>query len=499
MTAHSYSKVILLDCPHQIVETAVKIFSENLSIQLLTVVSNEAVGEKQSLIPRTVSFWEVPELIMRDRNKLSLSTVELHHLQPYETVYRELETRWQGFPQKVVEQDSNFRFAKAVNWWLDKFVEMNVGGLFAFYPPHTIASYPAYIAAKLKGIPFLFLDVAKVLEKYLFFSCSFSNRNGLLEKENLPKVDLEGDLQRLKENLANGQYKGALPESLSRSSNQRSQIILQELKAFGRALSGGMTVPSFVYFSSKELFAFKRQRQKLQFWKFRWLRKLEIQKLKSFYRKSCCALNEIRQPFVYFGLHLHPEATTLPIACESRNWLVCAELLLCGIPQDHLLVIKINPVQISQKYFQPSHYSTGISIESMEYLAEKANVRFVDERTDSLELIQKSVVSATINGTLAVESILLQKRCLIFGDNWYSRLPGITKVRRVEDVKNAFLESKRIFPGEKLHLLVAMEYLFEPSNLDRKQFNKADVELLRNSFSAFIERARIDWSDCLCY
>lgn len=134
------------------------------------------------------------------------------------------------------------------------------------------------------------------------------------------------------------------------------------------------------------------------------------------------AMPDLNREFVYFGLHYEPERTTNPDGGEYHDQVLALIRLRSILPEDIHIYVKEHPSQFltAMKGAQGRSPLTYANIENI------ANVSMVRPDTPSLELTLKSVMVATITGTLALEAAILGKKALVFGDAWYEGMPNVT-------------------------------------------------------------------------
>jgi hypothetical protein len=117
------------------------------------------------------------------------------------------------------------------------------------------------------------------------------------------------------------------------------------------------------------------------------------------------------EPYVYFPLHLNPEASTMVLAPNYVNQEFIVEILAKNIPLSHKLYVKEHPTMYGRR---PSGFYKRIGA--------YPNVRIISPEADSLQLSCHADLVATITGTAGWEAILMDKPVLTFGENFYSRL-----------------------------------------------------------------------------
>lgn len=133
------------------------------------------------------------------------------------------------------------------------------------------------------------------------------------------------------------------------------------------------------------------------------------------------------QDYVYFPLHLDPEASTLVYSPYHTNQLAVIEALSKQIPLSSHLLVKEHPVMLGQR---PLDFYK--QIDSM------PNVTIIDPAVSSELLIKNASVVVTITGTAGWEAILLGKPAIIIGQVPYTAVgegvvncPDLTQLRDV--------------------------------------------------------------------
>lgn len=147
--------------------------------------------------------------------------------------------------------------------------------------------------------------------------------------------------------------------------------------------------------------------------------------------------------YIYFALHVDPEASTLISAPFQANQTTIIEVLSKAIPLSSKLVIKEHPIMLGKR---PRGFYKKI--------ASMPNVVLIDPDTDSREVIEKSAAVATITGTVGLEALLLRKKVILMAPTPYmmigegfvycqdlNNLPSdIAKARSMQPASDAALE-----------------------------------------------------------
>lgn len=140
--------------------------------------------------------------------------------------------------------------------------------------------------------------------------------------------------------------------------------------------------------------------------------------------------------FYIFGLHLQPEATTLPAGGVYNDQLLAIRLLSQCIPDDTYLYVKEHPAYWKQKGRLESVYESR-SLEFYREIKKLRNVKLINHKVSSKELINKCVAVVTVTGTIGFEALFRGKPVLCFGETFYSKYPSVFRIHTVEECKEA--------------------------------------------------------------
>ena len=151
--------------------------------------------------------------------------------------------------------------------------------------------------------------------------------------------------------------------------------------------------------------------------RFKEHRKLNLRRQINKYQDDYC----LEEKFVYFPLHFEPERTTNPDGGFFHDQLIALIMLRNLVPKDIFIYLKEHP---SQKLVGAKG-SRGRSPLFYNMVKNISNVKIVDLKEDSYNLLNKSLLTATISGSIAFESALLGKKSIVFGTTWYDGCPNI--------------------------------------------------------------------------
>lgn len=149
---------------------------------------------------------------------------------------------------------------------------------------------------------------------------------------------------------------------------------------------------------------------------------LRYQKSKKYYNKA-----DLNRKFVYYPLHLQPEASTIVCAQKYEKQLYFLDNLAKSLPADTVIYAK-------------EHYSfLGSRPNSFyEQLKEYPNIVLIDPWEDSFALIKHCECVATLTGTAGQEAMLLRRPVIMGGDILYENAPG---VMRIDDIYGRYEEA----------------------------------------------------------
>ena len=145
-------------------------------------------------------------------------------------------------------------------------------------------------------------------------------------------------------------------------------------------------------------------------------------------------------PYVYFPLHLQPEATLLSTTPVFSDQLSIIRSLSASLPAGYKLVVKDYPLQAGKRPY--NFYSQILKL---------PNTLLYHRLFPSLSLVEKSDLVITVQGTVGFEALLRNKKVLLFGRSIYESIYGIKHVNNYKDLQ---------------HIL--KEFIFEDLDIDKQ-------------------------------
>ncbi|WP_395505115.1 capsular polysaccharide export protein, LipB/KpsS family [Ectopseudomonas hydrolytica] len=131
--------------------------------------------------------------------------------------------------------------------------------------------------------------------------------------------------------------------------------------------------------------------------------------------------------YLYFPLHMQPEASSCPLGGLFSDQLRAIRLLAEALPAGWQLVVKEHPLQKME--IRPAGWYRD--------LVKSPNVVLVAQHISSAELQKGARAVATLTGAAAWEAWLWRKPALVLGHILYQEAPGIYKVRSRQDAQHA--------------------------------------------------------------
>ncbi len=126
--------------------------------------------------------------------------------------------------------------------------------------------------------------------------------------------------------------------------------------------------------------------------------------------------------FLLYALHFTPEASINTSAPYYVDQLRAIDMLLVSLPQGHRLLVKEHPAMYGRR---PAAFYRA--------LRRRPGLVLVHPACDTRRLIARASVVATVSGTVGLESFLLGKPCVLFGESFFAHLchpvPALRELR----------------------------------------------------------------------
>lgn len=131
------------------------------------------------------------------------------------------------------------------------------------------------------------------------------------------------------------------------------------------------------------------------------------------------------ESFVYFPLHLQPEATTSPMGGVFVDQYLALEMLVRALPEGWKVCVKENPKQSFAKRDRGFY----------EHIGSLPEVHLVSREAPTFDLIERSRAVATITGTAGWEALFHGKPSIVFGRAFFREAPGVIPVEDLPSLR----------------------------------------------------------------
>ena len=132
---------------------------------------------------------------------------------------------------------------------------------------------------------------------------------------------------------------------------------------------------------------------------------------------------DYKEDYVFFALTSEPEATLLMQAPYFADQVWVAKMVAQSLPLNFKLYVKDHPQM-------PGYRDSNFYKEIKKF----PNIKLIDTKTDSMELIKNSKLVVTITGTVGFEALFFKKPVITFGSVNYNAISFIKKCRTPDDL-----------------------------------------------------------------
>lgn len=158
------------------------------------------------------------------------------------------------------------------------------------------------------------------------------------------------------------------------------------------------------------------------------------------------------EDFAFFPLHTEPEIATLVLAPFYTNQIALIQNIAKSLPVLFKLYVKEHP---SMLYYRPRSY--------YKELKKIPNLRLIDVKVSSTDLIKKAKIVLTITGAGGWEGVLLKKPVITFGSVFYNELSMVKHSDNIEELPNLVKECLENYLPNDEELVNFLSAIFENS------------------------------------
>lgn len=481
--------IILIDLCSYALESVIAM--NNVYIAALVTDTKEQAIEAIEKYPDRIGniYYRVidthPDFIKMHKNDYSLSYNEIEK-------YRNIQLKVEHFIQREVLDYSEiqYRYFSGLQYWLNIFKNYKIDAVISMHSEHggIWDSIPLGIAIK-NNIPAFVEDVT--LGNYdnaaYCFRC-LNNEDTL----NLAKITDKYKKIKLEDYIYNKKV-------LSFNSRAKFNFNVKWIVDWWKDTLIRMYLKYFKY-EARQLFKSKKERfnkrnEELQLWfnmplKDRFLNTKYIRDLAKTYKLISKKNINSSEKYIYYALHFDPEAGIMNRSVLS-NQLYIIKMISDSLPEGWKLYVKEHPHQYRLKggilymlknifYYRTERFYKNI--------LEMENVKLISLDVPSKILMENAQASATICGTIAMETINYNKPLLLFGEDLMiiGKLKDVFGIKSKQDVQNAIEKIKNGFKPNYNELPTLLsDYLFE-ARTQEFEHQKEKKEFLIDIFSHMI-------------
>ena len=380
-----------------------------------------------------------------DNSNWSIGDAELSFFSSHEGIFLSILSRYDVYKKAFTTEEMLDHYYRLVNFWINKLEKINV--VFSGDVPHVPSSFSLYLVTKFLKIPFIFIDGALIYNKFVVFVCSFKHRMLLVEQKNITnKAFINAHNDFFKEYLSTS--KGIDNKYIEYAKNRVESLwwrqILEDINS-----SLPFSVKSILYGKIKfrnlyttEL-GWKINRRRLDDPKSGFIRpllliakikeRIKILSSRIEYRRMCSNYKKLNK-YLFFASPMEPESSTIPTALNGRHVLIALRKICKALPDGYSLVYKEHPWQFTQQILFTTEWKNKYYYDDIKKIGK---IIFVRDDAPVKELIKGSIGIITINGTVALEALMLSKHCITFAPQWYDGFDGVHLVKSDNDVAKA--------------------------------------------------------------
>lgn len=192
--------------------------------------------------------------------------------------------------------------------------------------------------------------------------------------------------------------------------------------------------------------------------------------------------------YVYFPLHLQPEASTMALAPFYLDQLNIIENLAKSLPIGYRVIVKEHPQMLGRR---PREY--------YEHLKNISNVLLIPPFSDNFTVIRNAKLIFTISGTAGMEGVILGKPVVTLGSVIYNQCGSVTQAGDVAPtgwaalIKNLLLNYRH--DEEKLRLYLnrlfansTRFWFMEPLSAPDEVLSDGNVKIIANWISIELQK-----------
>ncbi len=354
-----------------------------------------------------------------------------------ESYFLRVSDRHTAFPISVYERRQYYLLL--LNHFYLILTELNIGRLISFDTPHSLSSIILYKLCALLKIQCIQLeyhtldDYSVVFDGYEFPSIpkDYCQEESLEYFKNSLNTNLVKNLQHTDQYLSAYKKRDQKVYIKDHFLWPLAYILRTAAKVITNLIQG-----IFSGFLKKEVLHFTS----LNNIKNRFNYRLSINKPmvelvnKNIFYNKLARIPDLEKPYIYFGMHMQPEKTTLPMAGEFDNPLLAITMLSKALPDGWMLYVKEHPNQFNNRKVTNNNFRNKALYKAILKLK---NVFLVPLSYASDALISKAQIVSTLTGSIGWEALKQSIPVIAFGNTYYKACSAVESPESVESTQKA--------------------------------------------------------------
>ena len=336
-------------------------------------------------------------------------------------------------------QDEKYEIYKnTIIFWYDYLIKKKPDIYFSKLPPHQFYDYIIYLCCRLLRIKTLCF-FPTYFHPRVFLNDNINIRSKVFLNKNVEKFNFQNSknfIDKFKEKFKLD-YSAAAPYYIKKynfvKKNYFKFLIYYAGKLFLNVLRGSFLKKSNVLDKN-----YASNLENISLLRFNYLElKAVIKKfqLSKYYLKNSSFIKK-GEKYLYFASAYQPEYTNSPYGGNFFDQIETLKIIRNAIPENIKIYYKEHPVIFNPNPLQSGHKNR--SIEYYKQLLKIKNLKFIRQDQNSFDLIDNSLLVATISGETGIEAFFRKKPCIVFSNTWYSKLNGIFIIKSKKNLKNNY-------------------------------------------------------------
>lgn len=366
----------------------------------------------------------------------------------YEKTSMDMLQRYDPYKSFTYEERKRLYYNQ-LKYWLYVIKNMRIDVLFLTESPHSISQYVCYAVCKYYKVEIIMLGSTSI-PGMIFLKKNIEDTPMYFIKKNKYSLSYQiifDNIERYIRALG-GSYKKAEPLYM-KEQKIKSKLKIKTIDRYHRIkrrIKRKDEIGRDYYFKLPKRLI---EQSFMSFW--------DLLKIKIHARKTIKSLTkkyknlsrtpDLKEKYIYFPLHYQPERTSCPEGDIYSDQTIVINMISNNLPDNWFLYVKEHPSQ-----FMLTNGYMGRDSYFYDDIVKLPNVRLIDQKFTTFELIDNAKAVATLTGTVALEAIIRNIPALVFGYAWYRDSPGIFYTLTNEECKNAILKIEKGFRVKSEHV-----------------------------------------------